>query len=65
MLDISKKENLDVITRFLYNLMQMFNLKDSQFTLITFGQSSSAVFDGKTFGDKKEIQEALKQVNHY
>lgn len=62
MVDVTKKDNMDIVYRLIYNVFKLFSRKDTTFTLITYGAEVNTVFDSKVFGSSQEIQEAMKQV---
>lgn len=59
--DVSKQENMDVITRFVYNIIMLFKLSDTSVTLIIYGATSRVVLVTRQFYDGKEVQYAIKE----
>lgn len=63
LVDTTKKENMDVLIRFIANVIGLFKLKETPVTLVSFGGEPNTVFNAKTFSNPNEVQEALKQVS--
>ena len=63
MVDISKKENMDIIQRFVFNIVMLFKVIETTVTLVTFGGEETTLFESKKFNDAKEIKNALGEVS--
>ena len=62
LLDVSQKENMDVLVRFVTNVLRLFKLDDTEATLLAFGKDVKTVFQGQKFKDENEIKKEMEKV---
>lgn len=62
LLDVSKKENMDVLIRFVANVLRLFKLDDTEATLLAFGKDVKTVFQGQKFKDENDIKTEMEKV---
>lgn len=62
LLDVSKKDNWDIVQRFIAQLIAMFKYKDTEFTLVTFSDKPMVTFQKKSFANFEEAKTTCKTV---
>jgi len=60
---MSKRDNLDIIQRFIAQIFFLFDLKASSFTLILASGAPVTTFNMKLFGSTQEVIDACKGVS--
>ena len=59
--DISKSENMDILARFIYNVIMLFKMSNTAVTIVTYGETPKILFQGRTFYNAKEVIFAIKE----
>ena len=59
LIDISKTSNFEAQIRFCYNLLTLFKLTGSKFSIMTYGSSATVVATAKTVSSEAEIKAIL------
>lgn len=62
MLDVSKRDNWDIMQRFVAQLFVMFKYKETSFSLVTFSDSPVTAFQKKNFANYNEAVATAKTV---
>ena len=53
---------MDVLIRFVANVLRLFKLDDTEATLLAFGKDVKTVFQGQKFKDENDIKTEMEKV---
>lgn len=61
-LDVTKRDNIDIIQRFVAQIMLLFKLSESSFSLVFASDTPAIGFNGKVFGSNQDVINAVKMI---
>ena len=65
LVDVVTSDDIDVIRRFLFNIIKLFRAGMSTFTLVGYGESPNLVFGIRKFTSDSQIRRSLEKVENF